>query len=188
MPVELLIHATDHGKAIKGRIQDVRDDDELAVHPWGGREGPPNFVILRISDATKSQVDHYLESWSNRLDYEEMAHNADGRRYRISVPSNTTVLFGIDKGMRQDILTHLEDHYGAQLVSVDADRQSATLDIPNTDWQALRDEMKDFFEVVLSPSRFRIAADYVDTIAAEPDGKVEIIRDFAITKVIDRQS
>jgi len=185
MPVEILIHAIDHNKAEKGFMQDVRDVSELDERPWGGREGPPNYIILTISDAEKSQILHFMDNWKNEFTYEKLAENAQGRRYKISVNLKVIQQFGIDKGIRAEVNDFLQNEYGAVLVNYVPAQGYATYDIPNTDWQAMKSDLLDLFEEQVDTRRYRFTPSDVD-LAVAAGGSVTLNTAQALARVIDR--
>ena len=183
MPCEVLIHAYAHNKALKGSIQEARDLDELSIRPWGVMEGLPDFIQLEITDATAAQVENYVESVRNIISYELVNSNAQGRRYRLYVHPNLTSLFGGDAGIKKAIRDYLVNDYGAVLVSNTA--TEGVFDIPNTDWQALRDDILDLFETQIAPRRWYLNHADVD-LAVSGTGKITMTSAEAITKFIDR--
>jgi len=131
MPCELLIRATTNGQWTKGYPVAVRDEAELASHPWGSQEGLPDFIILAISDATAEQVGTYLEKWKRGITYEILAENAQGWRIRIDINPKVRQLLGIDKAFRAELRDYFIGEWGASVHDYDdVNNEWATLDFP----------------------------------------------------------
>lgn len=192
MPVEILIHADTTTKNLKGFPQTIKDDEDLAVSPWGQREGLPLYVILRVTDATKPQVEHFLGNWRKEFNYELLGQNAQGRRYRVSVNPNVVSVFGLNAGVRAEIRDFLVATYGAVLVSFEPGQASATFDIPNPasgTWaehvQKIRQDLTDKFEEQLDTRRYQFDPADVDLVVAS-GGKVTQTTAQALSRIIDR--
>lgn len=185
MPVEILIHAFDHEAAQKGTPQTVKDDDDLAESPWGSKEGLPNYVVLRITDATKSQVLNYLDNWKREIEFTLLGSNAQGRRYKLSMNPKIITEFGQDAGFHVDFRNYLEDYYGAVLVSWDQSIGEATFDIPNTEWAELAADVRDKFEAVLANRRYYFDPADVDVVVAS-GGFITQTTSQALSRIIDR--
>ena len=185
MGVEILVHAFDHDGIKKGSFATIKDDDQLSVSPWGNREGLPNYCVLRISDATKSQVENFLDGWVREISLELINSNELGRRYKLSVNPKIIEIFGENKGFKQEFVDYLEMEYGAILVSFSKPQGHATFDIPNTDWQALRNDVIDKFEQTIDGHRYYFNNTDVDTIIAS-GGKATFNSVEAILKIVDR--
>jgi len=183
MPVEILIHATAHRKAVKGQIQSIRDADDLIANPWGLKEGPPNYVILEIPNATRAQIENYLDPIHNNFQWEELAENAQGRRYRVWMHAGMAS-FNVSKGIRAELRDLLINEYGAQVVSFTPPFE-AVVDIPNTDWQALRDRVLDVFDEQLYSRRWFFDPVDVD-LAIANGGRARLNRTQAAARIIDR--
>lgn len=54
----------------KGGIVAIKETGQ----PWGGKDGPPNFVRLTIIDRTRDQVIQYLDHWYQVLDFRVDQH------------------------------------------------------------------------------------------------------------------
>lgn len=185
MPVEILIHAFDHGKAKKGTPQTIKDDSDLSASPWGAREGLPNFVILRISDATKPDVVNYLSNWKREISFSMINSNAEGRRYELSINPKIISEFGMANGIKAEFRSYLEERYAAQVVYWDQSAGVARIDIPNTDWPALLIDVKEKFEQELSNRRYHFDPSDVDIVVAA-GGFIEQTKAQALSRIIDR--
>lgn len=187
MPVEVLIHAFDHAKALKGAPQDVREDAELLVHPWGRRETLPNFVIIRIVDASLSDVSPFLVTWKNQVSFTIEIENGTKRRWRLDVAPNIVKDFGSGKGISPEMITFLEDQHGAVVITRAANRAFAILDVPLTDFQAIEDELLDRFEEVVAERRFRFATVNIDAAIAV-GGRLTTNSVPILNQIVDRQA
>lgn len=192
MSVELLIHAQTHRKAQKGFVETVRDVSVLAIHPWGNREGLPDYVILRITDGSKVEVDHYTDNWKNELSYELLGENAEGRRYKISVNPKIVTEFGVTKGVAIGVKKVLEDEYSAVLFDAALNRQYAIFDIPNptsVGWtlyvQQIKATLLDRFESQVDTRRYIFSPSDVD-IAIAAGGKISLTKAQTLARVVDR--
>jgi hypothetical protein len=179
MPCEILIHAINHSKAIKGQIASIKE----APAVWGQREGLPNYVILTISDRTAEQVKQYSEQIKNIFNWDLLNSNASGRRYRIWIAQNI-LNFKPGEGLRNEIRDYLINEYNASLISYNPPNE-AVFDIPNTDWVALKNNIVDRFEVIMEKRRWRFSEADVDT-AIISGGKVTLNGIQAASKLIDR--
>lgn len=183
MPCELLIHSFSHRKAVKGQIQSIRDVSDLSAHPWGTKEGLPNYVILTISNRTAAQVSQYLENIRSIFQWELLNSNAQGRRYRIWLIQKVVDL-DPSKAMRAKLRDFLIDEYSASLVSYTPPSE-AVFDIPNTDWQFLADAVTDYFEVQVATRRWYFAEADVD-VAIANGGRITLSSAQAANRIIDR--
>ena len=136
MPCEILIRATTHAEAptvgrYKGDPQEVRDDAVLLTRPWGTLEGPPEFVILHVTDAPASQIQVYMNAVVNTFEYDIVAENVNGWRIRISINPAITDIFGIDKGIRNEMRDYLIDNWGGVVFDYDnVNHTYAVMDFP----------------------------------------------------------
>ena len=181
MPCEILVRATNHpnGKWLKGFPVVVKDDPVV----WGGQEGPPNYVKVRITDASAQEVENFLANWRNVIEHEIVAENDLGYRIRLSMSVRIAQVFP-ERGMRQEIRNYLESTWGALLVSSDAN--SATFDIPKpVDLQAVRRDLIDKFEEQIDPVRYMFSSADVDLALAQL-GVISITRAQAMNRIIDR--
>ncbi len=187
MAVELLIHTGDTFKALSGFVQTVKDDSILAVSPWGRKERLPNYAVIRLTDGMTSDVQGYLESWHNKITGTPLSINAGFRRFNLSVPNNTTTVFGLDKGSSDRVWDFLTNQRASTQISIVPDRSSAVFDLPEATFQSILDELGGEFGEQLSPRRFQIAPRDVSDAVTE--------RGFLITtfapidaRLIDRQA
>lgn len=186
MPADILVSANDKPSGVlKGAPIDVRDVSELVTRPWGDSEFLPGFVHAIISDATADQVRHYLNQWENEITYDLIASNAEGRRYTLSINPNIVTVFGAEFGITTEYDIYLLETYGAILFDRDINNTWATYDIPNTDWQALRDDVLDKFLQSVSPNRYLFKDTAVD-LAISQGGTITITAAQAINNITDR--
>lgn len=187
MPVEILIHAFDHAKAVKGAPQDLREPTELMIHPWGNLETLPLFIRLSVNDETASSMTPFLAPWVNDIEFATISQNASQRRWRLAVAAKTVTDFGPDRGISARMIDHLIAEHGATLVSVRANRESAVIDVPLTDFDAVERDIADRFEIVLSSRRFRFAEGIVDAAIASA-GRLNVTSSMILPGIVDRRA
>lgn len=88
---EYLIAAQDVGAFKKGDIADVRANNAL----YGGQEGLPKFVILKVPEHLLKTHGFYRDPWTKTVDYEVLNHNTSLDAYDIRV-------FSVDNGSAND--------------------------------------------------------------------------------------
>ena len=201
MSCEILIRATTHAEAptvgrYKGDPQEVRDDSILPVKPWGSKEGPPEFVILHVTDAPASQVQVYMDGVVNTFEYEIQAENPSGWRIRISLNPKITELYGIDKGVRNDMRDYLIDNWGGVVFDYDnVNHTYAVMDFPKPlifiptgieyGLPELKADVHDKFVNVAFRRRYRFSEADVDQVLGL-GGKVDQTLAQVNASVIDR--
>lgn len=196
MPCELLIRATSSAVRFKGDPQEVRDDADLVTRPWGGREGPPEFIILHITDATAAQIQPRMDAVVNLFTHTIQVQNPNGWRIRISVNPNIPILYGIDKGLKLELRDLLVTDWGASLHSHDTVNQEwAIFDfpkplmyIPDNVEKTLADiqaYIHDKFTDTLFRRRYHFSEADVDQVLGL-GGKVDQTLAQVSAKVIDR--
>lgn len=185
MPVDLLVHATTHLKAVKGTIQDARDVSELSVRPWGRREGLPNFVRLRIRDADKADIIPFLAPVKNEFLVSQVANTSRRKIYAITIKDGRVLTkFGISKGTTLGIVEALNKSWSARFVSREPDNSRLTITALDTTAQELAKDILDIFEEVLLPRRFHLDPSDVD-VAITAGGFVEMDVIQIIPRIVD---
>ena len=173
MPCEFLVYAADAGdddtEYKKGDIVAIRNlgafDPKLGDYPdiWGVKEGPPNFVIIRCDDSERIDFVQYVEERiEGFLNWELINSNASGRRYRIWI-SALVAAVSDRVGIKTRLRNRLERKYGATIVSANPPFE-ATVDIPDTDWAALREDIMSKFEKLAARRRYKFAGGDVDLV------------------------
>jgi len=196
MPCEVLIRATSSDVRFKGDPQTVRDDIDLVDRPWGGREGPPEFVILHVTDATAAQIQIYMDAVVNNFEYTIQAENENGWRIRVDVDPAIVDLYGIDKGVRNDIRDVLVNDWGGQVFDYDnvnntyavVDFPKPLIYIPDNVEKTLADikaDIHDKFETKVYRRRYTFSEAEVDQVLGL-GGKVDQTLAQVQAKVIDR--
>ena len=181
MPCQVLISATTHRKQTKGQMFAVRDEPT----EWGGAEGPPKYVILRISNASADQVIEFLVPWKTEFQHSVFTNPDLSKQVTVSVSQKFLDVFGVVHGFKLGIKTYLEDFWTATIVFWDADSNTLVFNVPaDTDLAKLKSDMLDIFEEQLGP-RWLFAESDVD-IALGLGGTVELTKAQAISKIIDR--
>lgn len=178
MPCQILIAATTHGKQDKGQPLAVQDEPAT----WGGKEVPPNYVILRISNASADQVVEFFERWVTDFQYSTQVI-LDIVQITVSVSQRVLDVFGTSKGLKTKMQTFLVNDWDASIVSFTA--AESVFDVPGaTDLPELKKAVKDAFEDELGPKFLFSEAD-VDTALGQ-GGTVELTKAQAQARVIDR--
>lgn len=181
MPSQILIAATTHSKETKGEMIAGRDEPT----EWGGREGPPNYVILRISNASAAKVKWFVECWKTNFQH-SVSTNADlSKQVTVSISQKILDIFGSIRGLKLEMKTYLENKWEATVISWSPTVNQMVFDVPaNTDLTALKTDLLDKFEEQIGPRWLFPEAD-VD-IALGLGGLVELTRTQAQARIIDR--
>ena len=196
MPCELLIRATSSTVRFKGDPQEVRDDSLLVTRPWGGREGPPEFVILHVTDATAAQIQTYMDVVVNQFTYTIQAQNENGWRILIEINPKITETWGLDKGFRDDVRDYMVATWDGQVFDYDnvghawaiMDFPKPLIYIPDNVEMTLQDMKNDFidkFEDSVFRRRYHFSEADVDQVLGF-GGKVDQTLAQVAAKVIDR--
>jgi len=175
MACEVLIAAEDKNHSLKGYPKNVKDVPCV----WGKKEGPPGYVILRITDATAAQVEHYLKQWHKQFTYEILAENKQGYRIKVTVDPALVSASGLNKEIRADLKNYIVESYGAQVHRYDL--YEAVIDIPKpltingdpTTLQGLRDDVHDKFSEMVDSRFYYFSESDVDYALSQPGGIVE---------------
>ncbi len=72
-------------------------------HPWGNEERLPRFVVLKIPDATVSEVKHFIQEWQRQVDWSVVSQNLPQDRFRLNI--FTTNPAATDQGVGAGKLT-----------------------------------------------------------------------------------
>jgi len=196
MPCEVLIRATSTDVRFKGDPQEVRDDADLIERPWGGREGPPEFVILHVTDATAAQIQTYMDAVVNQFTYTIQAQNENGWRILIEINPKITETWGLDKGFRDDVRDYMVATWDGQVFDYDnvghawaiMDFPKPLIYIPDNVEMTLQDMKNDFidkFEDSVFRRRYHFSEADVDQVLGL-GGKVDQTLAQVAAKVIDR--
>jgi hypothetical protein len=93
-----------HGSYVKGHIIAVQPDG----HQWGNKEGLPNFIQVRVTDAlTVEQAEVYRQRWKTTFDYEVVNHNMPQDGYRIRLWVNEASASGLNSISRGQVESYL---------------------------------------------------------------------------------
>lgn len=93
--MEILVKAEDHTHPdpVKDRRGAYKKGDVVVVkpdgHPWGTKEGPPRFVIVRCSELDAAEYADRAQSWTRRVELSVIASDLsiDGHRVSVTVRS-----------------------------------------------------------------------------------------------------
>lgn len=164
MPCEILIRATDSSSGVmkKGYASVVRD----LPWTWGSKEGLPGWIILEITDATASQVDHFMVNWFIKFTHTILQENAV--RLRIRVEVDPAVISASDVGkneIKTEMQEWIENEKGGAMRSISL--SELVVDIPKpVDLNALKLEFADEFDAMLDITRYYFTEADVDTVIA----------------------
>jgi hypothetical protein len=103
------------GGAGKGEIWNIREDNV-----FGSKEGLPNWLQVEISDATKVQVESYLEGW--QIEYEFTVFNQDAEYWFVRVEVDPAYITASGKGkneLKSEMVVMLEQPDGPYFAIVD---------------------------------------------------------------------
>ena len=181
MPCQVLIAATTHRKQTKGEMFAVRDEPVT----WGTAEGPPKYVILRISNASARKVIQFLVRWKTEFQHSVTTNPDLSKQVTVSISQKILDIFGATHGLKLGLKNHLESEWGATIISWSPTVREMIFDVPaDTDLAALKSNILDIFEEQLGPRWLFSEAD-VD-IALGLGGTVELTKAQAQARIIDR--
>jgi len=178
VPCEILIAAVGKsGVTDKGYPWIIKDCPCV----WGTKECPPNWVILHLTNASRAQVEHFLNSWFKYFVYEILAENEQGYRIKVTVDSALISASGANRELRADLKDHIITNYGASVFSYDGNE--AVVDIPKpVDLQALRADIYDIFSERVDTRMYYFSEEDVD-LALSLGGHIEMTRQQALNRI-----
>jgi len=175
--VEILVNAIAHRKAIKGQLIHIQDTPAS----WGNREGPPGYVIARVTGATKAQVENFLEKTRNVFNY---SHTTALGVHQVTV-STTVPVISLGGGFKLKAKEYLEDVWGATFVSWTPPNGPAVFEVSdNINLQEMKDDVLDKMEEKLGP-RYHFSSADVDTAIAA-GGLIQLTKAQALNRIVDR--
>ncbi len=181
MPCQVLIAATTHRKQTKGEMFAVRDEPVT----WGTAEGPPKYVILRITNASADQVQQFLVRWKSEFQHSVSTNPDLSKQVTVSISQKILDVFGAIHGLKLELKEYLEDKWDATIISWSPTVREMVFDVPaGTDLAALKADILDTFEEQIGPRWLFSEAD-VD-IALGLGGFVELTKAQAEARVTDR--
>ncbi len=152
---------------------------------WGSSEGPPKYVILRISNASADQVIEFLVPWTTDFVHSVSTNPDLSKQITVSISQKILDIFGNIRGFKSKMRDYLEDKWSATIVTYDNSLNQAVFNVPAvTDLAELKSDLLDKFEEQLGP-RWLFAEADVD-IALAQGGTVQLNKAQAISKIIDR--
>ena len=180
MAVEILIAAKDFTTFKKGWPVVIKDSPAN----WGYKEGLPQFVRLIISDATKVQVQHFLNQWPIKFKHEIQAENEQGYRINITVDPNHVSISGENRSQIKATMRTFLEEIGA--VSVTWTPDYIIFDIAKpVNLVELKLDFADVFDDIFNQRRYYFSAADVDqTIAL--NGELSLTKTQVLNRVIDR--
>jgi len=178
MPCEILIAAVGKiGITQKGYPWIIKD----CPCAWGKKECPPNWVILRLTDASKAQVEHFLNEWKKQFAYQILAENELGYRIKVTVDPDFISVSGANKELRADLKDHIVTNYGASIVSYDGNE--AVVDIPKpVSLLAVQADIYDIFSERVDTRMYYFSEADVD-LALSKGGYIEMSRQQALNRI-----
>lgn len=181
MPCQVLIAATTHAKATKGWLIVVRDEPTS----WGTREVPPDYVVLRVTNASASEVQPFLATWKTNFQHSTVTNPDLSVQITVSISQKILDIFGAVHGLKLKLKTYLENKWSATIISWSPTANQMVFDVPEgTDLAALKSDILDKFEEQLGPRWLFAEADVDAALVA--GGFVELNKSQAIAKIIDR--
>lgn len=181
MPCQILIAATTHRKQVKGQMIVVRDEPVI----WGGKEVPPAYVVLRISNTTAKKVIQFLAGWGTNFEHGVTTNPDLSRQITVSISQKILDIFGAVRGLKLSLKEYLENEWEATVISWSPTVRTMVFDVPaGTDLAALEADLLDKYEEHMGPRWLFSEAD-VDTALAA-GGFIELNKAQAEARIIDR--
>jgi hypothetical protein len=180
MPCELLICNFNKGLWNRGYAVAVKD----VPCEWGAKEGLPNWIILRITDATKDQVEQYMGTWpGNMFTYTVQAQNEQGYRVKFEIDPAYVNAVGLGGEIKKEVRDYLVESH--QAVLVEYDWNYAVFDIPKPVVLAeVRLGLKLTFSAYVALRRYYFSSADMDYAVAQ-GGVIEFTAAQAQNRVID---
>lgn len=178
---EILIAAKDFNTFKKGWPVVVKESPAV----WGSNEGLPRFVILTITDATRSQVVNYIKQWPIKFSHEIVAENEQGYRIRIEVDEQ---YIDVSQRAKNKIKQEMADYLinEVEAVIVNWDDSQVTFDIAKPiDLQQLKNNFADVWDDVFEQRRWRFSEADVDLAIAQ-GGVITLTKNEVLNRIIDR--
>ncbi len=148
---------------------------------WGNKEAPPNWVILRITDASKAQVEHYLEKWRKKFDHEILVNNPQRYRIKVTVSPALVSASGINRSLKPIMKEYIQNLWFATIIFYDA--YTVIFDVAKpVDLQNMKEDVLDIFANVVN-TRFHYFSDAdVDTALAN-GGYMEMTKAQVLNRI-----
>ncbi len=180
MPCEILVVAVEKpGTTKRGFPWTVKDSPA----EWGTKEGLPNWVKVRITDATKAQVEHYLGEWHKDFVYSIVSEGVFGYRVKVEVDPELISLSGVNKSLSFGLGNYLRNTWKATLISY-SDTEAVIDILKPVDLQKVKAGMSDLFKSRVSTRRYYFSSADVDTAVAS-GGLVELTRTQVLSRIKD---
>lgn len=185
---ECLIAAVNMLPYTKGDIAVVKDaPDDVTRVTWGTSEGLPDWVIVRITNASAEQVNRFLDQWIINLGGENLGVFSEKRRLRIYADPTAVGKVPDWHLFREEMRDYIEQEWDGELVPGTATQTEATYDFPlEMSIPAFKQDMVDKYEDVLKHRAYYVPEENVDAgIAA--GGYIERTKQQADDLVVDRR-
>lgn len=159
--VELLVAAVDTSTYLKGDIVVAKQSPAV----WGGKEGPPDFIRVTITDADLAEVQPYLEVWINVIQGESLGVVGDKRRVRVFVDPAVVGKVLDAKAFRSDLKDFFVNVWGAEIVTGTDTSTEATLDFPlSVSLQDVKADLENKFDERIFERAYYFDPADVDTV------------------------
>jgi hypothetical protein len=195
MPAYIDVAAKNFKSYEKGDIIGIAIEGKQCSQSTSG-----NFICVIVSNATRDEVQHYIDDWKIDFQHTLVNQNDQGWRYRIEVDPIYISASNVGRG---ELKTSMRDHVenseywqGSSVVNFTSD--SMTVDIPkNGTYQTdnglsdddylkiLKADFRDIFRVQLNISRYHLLPSEVNAIVSG-GGSVTWTKAEALTKFIDK--
>ena len=178
MAVLLVVRAQANANIRKGDIARVWPVDTVLSSAYD----LPDYVQITVPDADEANVEAYLASVRDILQWELLAENAEGRRYRLYIHPKVLTQGGT---FRQQIKDYFLNELNATVVSSDLPNGEVTLDVPTTDWAAAKTFIDLELQNVVAKRRYKISNAAVNA-AINAGGKVTVGKANVLQSIVDR--
>jgi len=187
MAIQCLIRANNAqtGKGIlKGMVEGVKEEP----CEWGTKEDLPDYVRIRIPDATLQQAETFLQPWDNTFEYtieNVVGAEVPTKRIVLSMDAKIIEVLGDGKALKQELRNLLLESWGVNLIS--HNQSSVTFDVQgDIDLQLMKEQLHDMFYETVAYRIYMFREADVDFAIAN-GGYVEIQKAQALSRIIDRR-
>jgi hypothetical protein len=201
MGVELLVYAKDNidpnaeiderFSAKKGDIVVIKEQPAV----WGSQEGPPDWIQLVITDATRAQALQYLRSWERTIAFTVNSFVVDpiyigNRIYNITISATEGVSVSGKGAITKPKVEQWVVNHGGNVESFGPNFVTVTVSVGMQPTyaehlSALREYCLEELETKVKNKRYYFAAADVDAAIAA-GGRVSYTRAQVIPKLQDR--
>lgn len=181
MAVELLVIAKDTSTYLKGDIITAKQSPAS----WGGKEGPPDFIRVTITDADIEEVEPYLQIFINVIQGEVIGVVGGKRRVRVFVDPSVVGKIPDAKAFKADLKDFFVNDWGAEIVSAAA--TEATLDFPTqVSLAEVKADLVDKYDEKIFERAYHFDPADVDTVLGL-GGTIDRTKAQVAAQVLDRR-